>query len=219
MPKSVIMANGTSSNPSDDLSHVDPDDTIICADGGAMHALAMGLTPDLIVGDLDSLPKNILDDMIARGVEIQRHPVKKDRTDLELTLSAAIERGAEEVLILNAFGGRMDQHLANILLLTRPEWRPCRLSLADGAQKAWLLRGPDEIEIFGRPGDALSLVPLSPIVGGVDLIDLEWPTDNITVAMGDTLTISNSLTDARAVVRIKTGVGLVIHISKAFLGD
>jgi len=213
MPKTIVFANG---QPTADLSEIKdlvaPDDTIICADGGTQYALAAGLMPQLIVGDLDSLSPAVQAEMRAEGVEIQVHPVKKDQTDLELALTVAVERGAKEILLLTALGGRLDQLLANILLLTRPEWAGVRLSLAEGRQRAWLLRGPDELVLAGRPNDTLSLLPLTATVTGLDLEQVAWPLADETITFGTTLTISNSFLGSQARVSLQTGLMLVVHI-------
>jgi thiamine pyrophosphokinase len=216
MPKTVIFANGKPTTNLSEISDlIEPDDTIICADGGAVHALAAGLTPDLIVGDLDSLPRDVQVMMRARGVEIESHSAKKDQTDLELALAAAIERGADEILLLTVLGGRLDQHMANVLLLTRREWAGVRLSLAEGNQRAWLLRGPDALSIQGRPGDTFSLLPLSPEVKGLDIENVEWPLQNKTISLGSTLTISNVFRADTVTFRIREGIALAIQISKS----
>ena len=216
MPKTIIFANG---KPTTDLSEIraliEPDDIIICADGGTVHALAAGLTPHLIVGDLDSLPQDVQAVMRDRGVEIQTHPAKKDQTDLDLALAAAVERGADEILLLTALGGRLDQHMANILLLTRPEWMGVRLGLAEGNQRAWLLRGPDALLLHGRPGDTLSVLPLTPEVQGLDIEQVEWPLHNKTVRLGTTLTISNVFQTESVTLRLKEGLALAIQIRKS----
>jgi len=152
--------------------------------------------------------------MRAREVEIESHSAKKDQTDLELALAAAIERGADEILLLTVLGGRLDQHLANILLLARPEWAGVRLSLAEGNQRAWLLRGPDALSLQGRPGDTLSLLPLTPEVGGLDIENVEWPLHNKTISLGSTLTISNVFQADTVTFRIKEGIVLAVQISK-----
>ncbi len=212
-PKTIIFANGISANPNKNRRYLAPDDTIICADGGTLHALAMGLTPDLIVGDLDSLPEAVAAQMQAKGVEIQRHPVNKDQTDLELALQAAVQRGAEEILILTALGGRLDQTLANILLLTRPEWRGVRIRLAEGNQSVWLLRGPDSLTLRGQPGDTLSVVALSQHLRGLDLQGVKWPLNNANVSLGSTLTISNAFVEVEAKIQLAQGIALVIKLS------
>ncbi len=209
-PKTVIFANGISANPNENRRYLDPGDAIICADGGTLHALAMGLTPHLIVGDLDSLPAPVAVEMEAKGVEIQRHPVNKDQTDLELALQIAVQRGAEEILVLTALGGRLDQTLANILLLTRPEWRGVRLRLAEGNQSAWLLRGPDSLTLRGQSGNTLSVVALSQHLHGLDLLGVKWPLNNANVSLGSTLTISNAFVDTEAQIKLAQGIALAI---------
>jgi len=209
-PKTVIFANGISADPTENRRCLSPGDTIICADGGTLHALAMGLTPDLIVGDLDSLPAPVAAKMEAKGVEIQRHPVNKDQTDLELALQAAVQRGAKEILILTALGGRLDQTLANILLLTRPEWRGVRLRLAEGAQSAWLLRGPDSLTLRGQPGDTLSVVVLSRELRGLTLQGVKWPLNKAAVLLGSTRTISNAFAEAEVKIQLAQGIALAI---------
>lgn len=213
MPKTIIFANGVSADISANRRYIDPGDTIICADGGTLHALALGLTPHLIVGDLDSLPEAAQKELEARQVKFERHPAKKNQTDLELALSAAIRQNAAEILILTALGGRLDQHLANIFLLTRPEWRSARLRLADGNQQAWLLRGPDRLELGGSPGETLSVVALSERLTGLTLSGVEWPLNQASVGLGSTLTISNAFTGPQAIIQVESGLALVIQIS------
>lgn len=218
MAKTVIFANGIPAAQSNAQSLIKPDDTIICADGGTQHALSLGLTPDVLVGDMDSLAETVQTDLEAKGVELIRHPIKKDQTDLELAFEVAIARGATEILLLTAIGGRLDQQLANILLLTRPEWHLVRLSLAEGRQRAWLLRGPDELTLSGQPGDTLSVVPLSTAMEGLDIENAEWPLQGATVPLGSTLTISNTFLSDQVRVRVKAGLGLVIQIGNVERG-
>jgi len=212
MAKTVVFANGMPTAWPNAQSLIEPDDTIICADGGTQHALSLGLTPDVLVGDMDSLSEAVQADLEAKGVELIRHPIKKDQTDLELAFEVAIARGAAEILLLTAIGGRLDQQLANILLLTRPEWQAVRLSLAEGQQRAWLLRGPDELTLSGQPGDTLSVVPLSATMEGLDIENAEWPLQEATVPLGSTLTISNTFLSNQVRVRLKAGLGLAIQI-------
>lgn len=212
MAKTVIFANGIPTTRSNKHSLIEPNDTIICADGGTHHALSLGLTPDVLVGDMDSLAEAVQADLEAKGVELIRHPIKKDQTDLELAFEVALARGATEILLLTAIGGRLDQQLANILLLTRPEWQSMRLSLAEGQQRAWLLHGPDELTLSGQPGDTLSIVPLSATLEGLDIENVEWPLQEATVPLGSTLTISNTFLSDQVRVRVKAGLGLAIQI-------
>ena len=107
---------------------------IVCADGGALHARELGLRPHAIIGDLDSLTPVQVSEFEAAGCRIVAHPAEKDETDLELALLHCCEIGAETVTILGALGGRFDQTMANLLLLTLPNLSAMRIRLVDGEQ-------------------------------------------------------------------------------------
>lgn len=213
MNRIVIFANGDLNQPELLRARLRPTDHIFCADGGTLNALALDLTPELIVGDLDSLPAEVVTRMAAAGVTIQRHPVNKNQTDLELALDAAIARQPDEILLATALGGRLDQMLANILLLTRPGYRGPQLSLVDGPQQAILLRDHGCLTLTGRPGDTLSLVPLTPTVTGVTVAGVQWPLTEATLSLGNTWSISNQFAAKQATVAIERGMALVVHIT------
>ncbi len=207
----VIIANGHLPDPDQARQHIRPGDQIICADGGARHAHAMGLTPDVVVGDLDSLDPDLRAELKAAGVRFETHPVRKDETDLELALRLAVAEGATEVDVLAVLGGRLDQSLANLLLLARPEWASARVRVIEGNERAWPVRGGQATTISGALGDTLSLVPLTPLVTDVTLEGVEWPLRDATLRFGSTLTISNVLTAPVARLWVGEGLVLVIH--------
>ncbi|MBE7468208.1 MAG: thiamine diphosphokinase [Anaerolineae bacterium] len=212
MTRIVIFANGNLSEPDKLRRRLRPTDRIFCADGGTVHALALGLTPELIIGDFDSLPPNLMAGMKAAGVNFQRHPARKDQTDLELAFQTAVAEGVDEILLVTALGGRLDQMLANIFLLARPEYASVRLTLVDGSQSATVLGSHQTLTLTGQPGDTLSLVPLTPTVQQVNLSGVEWPLVEATLTFGSTWSISNAFTTPQATVQIGEGMVLVVHI-------
>ncbi len=214
MSRIVIFANGVLSQPDRLRSRLRPTDRIFCADGGTRHALALDLTPHVIVGDLDSLSSALIGQMEARGVTVRRHPADKDQTDLELAFQLAIAEKPDEILLVTALGGRLDQTLANIFLLTRPEYASVQLALADGPQWARLLRPHQTITLNGQPGDTFSLVPLTPTVSQVTLTGVKWPLEQATLSFGSTLTISNTLASKQATIGIGEGMVLLVHFNK-----
>ena len=214
MPRIIIFANGELNNSDSLKARLRPTDRIFCADGGTRYALALGLTPAAIIGDLDSLPPDVVDQMLAAGVPIHRHPVNKDQTDLELALEMAVAHKPDEIMLVTALGGRLDQILANILLLTRPAYASTRLTLVDGPQWATLLHCNQSLTISGQPGDTLSLVPLTPEVTEVNLNGVQWPLERATLSLGSTLSISNALVANWATVEIGQGMTLVVHIGR-----
>jgi thiamine pyrophosphokinase len=216
MSRIVIFANGNLTEPDRLRRRLRPTDRIFCADGGTVHALALGLTPELIIGDFDSLPPDLVAEMEAAGVSFQRHPARKDQTDLELAFQTAVAEGVDEILLVTALGGRLDQMLANIFLLARPEYASVRLTLVDGSQSATVLGSHQTLTLTGQQGDTLSLVPLTPTVQQVNLSGVEWPLVEATLTFGSTWSISNAFTNPQATVQIGEGMVLVVHIERGF---
>jgi thiamine pyrophosphokinase len=214
MSRIVIFANGQLTQPELLRRRLRPTDTIFCADGGTMHALALGLIPQVIVGDLDSLPADVAAAMEAKGVSIYRHPLRKDETDLELAFRLALTHNPAEIMLVTVLGGRLDQMLANILLLTRPEYASVQISLVDGLQWATIIRPDQSIELTGQPGDTLSLIPLTASVTQVNLSGVEWPLHEATLWFGSTYSISNSFIGSGVKLAIGTGLALLVHIER-----
>lgn len=187
-----------------------PGALIVAADSGARHALACGLMPDLVVGDLDSLAADEVADLRARGVTIDQHPAHKDETDLELALIAACARGATWLRILGAVGDRMDQTLANIALLTLSDLDGRDARIVSGRQTLWLLH-PGLHPVHGEPGDTISLIAFVPGVTGITTDGLEYPLRDEVLAFGPARGVSNVMLGREASVRFDTGLVIAVH--------
>jgi thiamine pyrophosphokinase len=131
MSRIIVFVNGVFTQPDRLREWLRSTDRIYCADGGTMHALSLGLTPHVVVGDLDSLPPELIPRLESSGVTIHRYPRAKDQTDLELTLDYAVKENPDEIVLVSAMGGRIDQMLANIFLLTRDAYRHIRMTLVN----------------------------------------------------------------------------------------
>lgn len=187
-----------------------PPPLIIAADGGARHAEALGLVPDVLVGDLDSLSAEEVARYEAGGVEIIRYPVAKDATDLELALRYAVEHGAAALRLFGLLGSRLDQTMANVALLNLPELAALDVRLVDGKQEAWLLR-PGANVITGAPGDTLSLLPLSGAAQGITTRGLEYALQGETLEFPSSRGVSNVLAVAEAEVYLREGILLAVR--------
>src|SRR5258705_8077621 len=88
------------------------DVSVVAADSGVEHALAMGRDVDLVIGDFDSADPAAVDAAVAGGAEVRRYPADKDQSDLELALHAARAAGARRVIVVGGYGGRLDHFLA-----------------------------------------------------------------------------------------------------------
>ncbi len=179
---------------------------VIAADNGATSAMDFGYTPDLVVGDLDSLDPATLERLRQANAPIDVHPRDKDATDGQLAIELALSRGPSEMYLLGFLGGtRLDQELANVLLLTRI---PLRATLLDEHNECVLVR-PREVEVW-RPehDEVVSLIPLE-TTDGVTTEGLRWPLSGDRLRVGDTRSISNEPVSDRVRVSIKAGVLLL----------
>lgn len=183
---------------------------ILAADGGALNALKLGLAPQTIIGDLDSLSGEQVERFSAAGAEILRFPMEKDETDLELALQWSVDKGASAIFILGALGGRFDQTLANTYLLALPGLQDIQIELVDGEQNIRLLR-PGTHSVAGRTGDTVSLIPLAGKVGGITSRGLKYPLRDESLEFGPARGISNVMLCDSASLELHSGLLLVIH--------
>ena len=187
-----------------------PDALIIAADGGVRHCLALGLAPQVVIGDMDSATEADLARCRALGAEVLAYPPAKDETDLELALLYAAQHGVTWLRVIGAMGGRLDQTLANVLLLMLPALADCDARLAAGNQTAWVL-APGAHTLQGSPGDTLSLLPLGGDARGVTTEGLAYPLHAETLVFGPARGISNVFDAATARVLLDEGLLLVVQ--------
>ncbi len=169
---------------------------IVAADGGALIALDRGITPDAVVGDLDTMSEH--PDAPIPADRFHKEDVL-DTTDLQKSIAYAIERGAMEVDVIAHGGGRADHALANLSVLTTFRGTPVRLhddqfviSLVDGFA-----------EIRGEPGTLISLVAIG-VCSGVTTTGMRWDLDNFTLRFSPR-GIHNELAGRLATVSVRTG--------------
>jgi len=176
---------------------------LIAADAGADRVAGAGLAPSLIVGDGDSLRGAF------PGVPRQTFPARKDFTDGEAALELALSKCEGDVWLLGVLGGRPDHQLANLLLPLHCA-SPQRVAVAGGDWQGRYL-GPGRHIVTGRPGDTVSLLPLTE-VSGLSLQGFAYPLQNYAARPGDSRTVSNVLAAAEAAVTVGGGCLLAIRI-------
>jgi thiamine pyrophosphokinase len=208
MSRVVIFANGTFDKNIGQW--IQPDDVVLCADGGATHALSLELLPQAVIGDFDSLSPESQTLLESMGVDLHRFPCDKNKTDLELTIEHALTLRPSEIILVCATGGRLDQTLSNLLLLSRSEYSHVPMFLRDGQVLGHIVHPANEITISAKPGALLSLVPLRPSVSGTELTGVAWPLNNATLVMGSSWSLSNSFIDSEARLSISAGALLLI---------
>ncbi|AYO30103.1 MAG: thiamine pyrophosphokinae [Thermoanaerobacteraceae bacterium] len=210
--KAVIFAGGTVDDYRLQKKYVVGADIIICADSGVRHAFMMGITPDLVVGDMDSVVPEDLNRIKELGIEQETFAAEKDFTDTELALEKAYQRGATEAVILGGIGDRPDHSLANILLMVNFKKRGLEIRLAGENWEMFLIEG--QVQISGKKGDLLSLIPLSREVSGIETRGLYYPLKNETIPMGTSRGISNVFLGDEVMVRTKKGLLLAVKLAR-----
>ena len=211
--KALIFANGDANNGvmvQRYLADFADASWIVAADGGARIAQQFDIFPNLIIGDLDSLNEQEIAYFQRHEVTILAYTPEKDETDLELALQWAIKKGANQICIVGAIGGRFDQTLANVYLLTLPMLENCEVALVSDNQEIRLLR-PDNHQINGKIGDTISLIPLNGDVQDISTEYLQYPLSNEILHFGPARGVSNVMLRDVAHLTFATGLLLVVH--------
>lgn len=213
MRRIIIFANGELPDIQKARAILRDDDYIICADGGTRHASSLDLKPDLVIGDMDSTDKAYLQKLQADGVLIELFPQDKNETDLELAIDHAIGLESKEIIIVAALGGRLDHTLANIALLSSDQLSTFDIKMDDGVDEIFFCR--EQVQVEGRSGDIVSLIPWQGSVSGIQTKNLNWNLNNETLYAEKTRGVSNQMTSDIANIKISMGLLLIVHTRKS----
>lgn len=199
---------------------------VVAADSGAERLLAVGIQPDVVIGDFDSIGADTRADLEAAGVEFVAHPLPDYRTDAHVALQLAAARGAAEVVLLGARGGeRVDHSLSNALSLVAEEFAAMPIRLVSGWSEAEGVFGRAsglgrcEVRFQGTPGDYVSLVAVSGKLDGVTTVGLRWELAGATLALGSSVAVSNELAGAEGGFVVESGVAIATHTLRQAFPD
>lgn len=188
-------------------------DYIICADGGANHSYKMGITPDYIIGDLDSISSNIIDFYKLKNVKFEKFPSKKNETDTEICVYLASRLNAKEIDFIGALGGRLDHMISNINLLYYVRNQGIYTKIISEDEDIYIAIN-EEISINGDMGDTISVIPLNGDAKGVTLNRLEYPLNNYDMKFSLPLGISNVMLDKKCNIKVEQGSLIIIRNKK-----
>jgi len=209
--RAVVFLNGEYEDVSYYCARAATADLVIAADGAAAFLSAQGIRPDLVVGDFDSLPTGVLEDMAVSGVEIERLPVHKDTTDGELAVAEALRRGATEVLLAGALGA-LDHTLGHLAILRGLATRGIDARLVAPDLAVRVLVAPSRSALDSPPPTRVSVVAL----GGealVTLKGLEYPLVRETLPGDACLGLGNAVASAPSTVLVHEGTVAVLVAS------
>ncbi len=190
-----------------DLSFIEMqhEDMIICADRGYKYVKQLGIAPHIIVGDFDSYDSDLPDE-----IEIHRSVPEKDDTDTILALKLAIERGADNVKIYGALGGRFDHTVANIQTLKYASEHGCNAEICD-SDNIIMLQENVEREYTAMEGWYFSVFAYSPEIHIARLSGVKYPLEKVVIKNTFPLGVSNEIIAEKAILSIENGTALVVR--------
>jgi thiamine pyrophosphokinase len=206
----IVVAGGTDPLPA--LARLLPAHRlVVAADSGLHVARALGLLPDVVVGDMDSVDPAALDDALLAGAEVERAPRDKDAVDTELALHAAVARGARRVVLVTGGGGRLDHQIGVLNCLLHPLLAGLEVHALWGDARVRVLHGAARAEISGPVGSTVGLLAAGGDALGVVTEGLRWPLDGGDLPAHSTRGVSNELAAPDATVSLRAGRLLVIQ--------
>ncbi len=206
--RAVIAGSGSILDYKLFLEYIAKADILVCCDGGMAHFYNCGAVPNFILGDLDSALKEHIEYFENIGVMFIKFPPEKDFTDMEIGLEFALDKGADEIFIFGGIGTRFDHSLTNAHILKRALDRNAAAWLVDEHNFIGIVK--DNIKIWGRRGDIVSLIPFTSNVKGVSTKGLYYGLDNFDMEIGHSLGVSNFMTEERAEISVRDGLLFVI---------
>lgn len=205
----LLVAGGRQPNP-EWLQEAAQERFLWGADRGCSAFLKAGLLPHGGTGDFDSLAKSDIEKLKLAKVPLYFHPADKDETDLELALKDALSHAGNNsvVWLSGCWGGRFD-HLTGCMRTMEGLGRSA-LGLVDEKEVLIFLRGQEEIQVdFSRVPLAISLIPLSEKVTGIELSGVHWPLSNAEWRWVQPPPISNRLAENSRSVKLSISQGLI----------
>lgn len=213
MDKVAIMSGGTTPQEDHFFKSILPNYQFhIAVDMGMNVFHRLGIKPDVLVGDLDSISP----DTDIEGVELHKFPYDKDKTDTELAIDYCRDNGFLHIDILGGIGDRLDHTLANAYLLVYANKPNNQVRLLNGTNTIYLLTGTKAIEIEGTKNDIISLIPITEKIEGLTISGCRWNLKQGSVSQGRTHGISNCLKNTTASLSITEGMAFVFHVHCSF---
>lgn len=184
---------------------------VIAVDGGALYAKQIGVLPNLIVGDFDTLDKKVLQEYKEKGIEHATYPAEKDYTDTHLAVEIALQKKPTKITIVGGTGSRLDHTLGNIGLLLLALKRNVLMEIVDQNNRMYMIENECIIQKQSTYGTYISLLPYSEVVSGITLTGFRYSMENETLSFGESRGISNELVEKEGKITVKKGFLLVIE--------
>jgi thiamine pyrophosphokinase len=212
-PLALIISGSPIANATSLLRVASCCDAVIAADYGAAVAIDAGIALDYLVGDMDSLPKEIYNKLAHEHVNIIAYNVEKDETDLELALRCAHEQGFKSTVVLNWRGGRIDHELACLGAAAKManSFAPSGLLLLSDSEIIIVVAQGREVNV-GKYLAAGQIFSTLPIMASTVISEcgLRWNLQGAKLEVLDPRGISNVVEDKSAAIQVESGAIAII---------
>ncbi|MCM1363740.1 MAG: thiamine diphosphokinase [Faecalibacterium sp.] len=179
------------------------DDFVICADGGADAAERNGITPDLFVGDFDSLGR------VPKGENVIVHPTEKDETDSLLAVNCGLERGYKDFIMYGMLGGRLDHTYANIQLLMYLCEKDAIGTLIGCGYKITAIKN-SRVDYDETESGMISVFSFIPESRGITISGLKYEVSDFTLKSTFPMAVSNEFLGKKSYIEVKDGALIIM---------
>lgn len=207
--KALIISGGKP--PSKELIYEElkSSSLLLAVDSGANALYNLGIAPDLILGDFDSINKEVLEYYKAKDADIVKYPPEKDLTDSEIAINVLIERNYHEIVLLGCTGSRMDHFLGNLGLLKKCLLCNVKATIKDDNNSIFITDRP--LTLQGKPKQIISFQAFGDEVSNFTIKNAKYPLNNYSLKIGDPLTVSNEFIEGPMTIEFEKGYVLVIY--------
>lgn len=178
-------------------------DPVIAADRGYAHAASLGINPDVVVGDFDSLGS------VPDAGELIRLNVRKDDTDLDHAVGVALERGWDDIVVYGAVGGKLDHTLGNIAVAERAALAGAKI-LFIGEDSSFTVIRNTSFTLPARDSGRISVLSLDAESRGVHIAGLSYEADGVALRRASTVGVSNAFVGKPSRIAVEDGTLLIV---------
>lgn len=196
--------------------------SIIACDSGYENCLAIGLEPDIVIGDFDSISREAYEKLQRSNAEVIKLNPVKDDTDIEAALNIAVRKSmvGDYIYLLGATGKRLDHFLGNVNLLGMGCLKQRKVVIVDEYNYIQMISA-GQVLILSREGEEaqfghyVSIFPYGGKATGVTMTGFKYPLENATIEGFNTLTVSNEITEEVGSISLKEGYLIVCETRDA----
>jgi len=195
----------------EDIPKLEPEDFIVCADGGYILCKSAGIKPEAVIGDFDSLPEVLIREIESLEIECEKHPREKDETDMMLCVKYGLARGFDRFIIIGGIGGEFGHTMANLQVLSYLTDMEREAKIVTERETIFMADG--SVEFSGRPGAKFSVLSYTERSTGVYIKNAGYELSDACLTQSYPVGVSNEFS-AEGPVKVSVRDGRLLIISE-----